>query len=72
MKPSRFTEEQIIGILQEQEAGANSAGTLNPIISHVLVWLRVGAPTNFQLPRLRLRYSTRGGRAKGHVREDFY
>ena len=25
MKPSRFTEEQIIGILQEQEAGAPTA-----------------------------------------------
>lgn len=25
MKPSRFTEEQIIGILQEQEAGAKTA-----------------------------------------------
>jgi hypothetical protein len=25
MKPSRFTEEQIIGILQEQEAGAATA-----------------------------------------------
>jgi hypothetical protein len=24
MKPSRFTEEQIIGILREQEAGAKS------------------------------------------------
>ena len=26
MKPSRFTEEQIIGILHEQEAGAATAG----------------------------------------------
>ena len=25
MKPSRFTEEQIIGILQEQEAGAKTS-----------------------------------------------
>jgi len=25
MKPSRFTEEQIIGILREQEAGAKSS-----------------------------------------------
>ncbi len=25
MKPSRFTEEQIIGILPEQEAGAKTA-----------------------------------------------
>jgi putative transposase len=25
MKPSRFTKEQIIGILQEQEAGATTA-----------------------------------------------
>ena len=25
MKPSRFTEERIIGILREQEAGANTA-----------------------------------------------
>ena len=25
MKPSRFTEEQIIGILREQEAGAATA-----------------------------------------------
>jgi putative transposase len=29
MKPSRFTEEQIIGILREQEAGAKS-GDLCP------------------------------------------
>jgi hypothetical protein len=26
MKPSQFTEEQIIGILREQEAGAKTAG----------------------------------------------
>jgi hypothetical protein len=26
MKPSRFTEEQIIGILREQEAGAKTVG----------------------------------------------
>jgi hypothetical protein len=37
MKPSRFTEEQIIGILREQEAGAKTVGKCPEFFAH-LVW----------------------------------
>jgi len=36
MRPSRFTEEQIIGMLKEQEAGAATADVCRKHVSAVL------------------------------------
>jgi hypothetical protein len=32
MKPSRFTEELIVGIVQEQEAAAPTADIIGPVV----------------------------------------
>ncbi len=42
MKRARFTEEQIIGVLKENEAGAKTADPINLVLSS---WWRHGGDT---------------------------
>jgi putative transposase len=72
MKGSRFTEEQIIGVLREQEAGARTEEVCRRHgISSATFWRKgPGGPAGLQnafilrlqiAPRFRMAWPTRGG-----------